>query len=84
MPSVRRSVGFGPVSFPASIARTDELSTMARARSNWPRRRSSASSVSLMRCQGALQKNGKLCTLATGDRRKSNPEAPLNGVPSIG
>lgn len=37
--------------FPASIARTDELSTMARARSSWPRRRSSASSVSWMRCQ---------------------------------
>lgn len=37
--------------FPASIARTDELSTMARARSSWPRRRSSASSVSWIRCQ---------------------------------
>ncbi len=37
--------------FPASIARTDELSTMARAMSSWPRRRNSASSVSWMRCQ---------------------------------
>lgn len=37
--------------FPASIARTEELSTMARAMSSWPRRRNSASSVSWMRCQ---------------------------------
>lgn len=29
--------------FPASIARTEELSTMARAMSSWPRRRSSQS-----------------------------------------
>ena len=37
--------------FPASIARTEELSTMARAMSSWPRRRNSDSSVSWMRCQ---------------------------------
>lgn len=37
--------------FPASIARTDELSTSARERSISPRRRDSASSVSWMPCQ---------------------------------
>lgn len=37
--------------FPASMARTDELSTMARVKSISPRRRSSASSVSWIRCQ---------------------------------
>lgn len=37
--------------FPASMARTEELSTMARAMSSWPRRRNSASSISWMRCQ---------------------------------
>ncbi|AJY27267.1 hypothetical protein BTM_4058 [Burkholderia thailandensis 34] len=37
--------------FPASIARTEELSTIARAMSSWPRRRNSASSASWMRCQ---------------------------------
>ena len=37
--------------FPASMARTEELSTMARAISSWPRRRSSANSVPWMRCQ---------------------------------
>ena len=39
------------VFFPASIARTEELSTMTRAMSSWPLRRSSASNVSWMRCQ---------------------------------
>lgn len=39
------------VFFPASMARTEELSTMARAMSSWPRRRNSDSSVSWMRCQ---------------------------------
>src|SRR5450830_902200 len=37
--------------FPASMARIDELSTMARVKSILPRRRSSASSVSWIRCQ---------------------------------
>ncbi len=37
--------------FPANIARTEELSTMARAKSIWPRSRSSASSASCTRCQ---------------------------------
>lgn len=37
--------------FPANIARTDELSTMARARSTWPRSRNSASNASWIRCQ---------------------------------
>jgi len=37
--------------FPANIARTDELSTIARAKSTWPRSRNSASKVSWMRCQ---------------------------------
>lgn len=36
--------------FPPRSARTEELSTTARARSTWPRRRSSASSTSWMRC----------------------------------
>ena len=36
--------------FPANMARTEELSTMARAMSSGPRRRNSASSVSWMRC----------------------------------
>ena len=37
--------------FPASMARIDELSTMARVKSISPRRRSSASIVSWIRCQ---------------------------------
>jgi hypothetical protein len=36
--------------FPASTARIDELSTRTRVRSSWPRRRSSANSVSWTRC----------------------------------
>ena len=37
--------------FPADTARIEELSTMARSRSSWPRRRNSASNASWMRCQ---------------------------------
>jgi hypothetical protein len=54
--------------FPASIARTDELSTMARARSSWPRRRSSASNVSWMRCQTPASCH------ATSRRQQAVPE----------
>lgn len=36
--------------FPRCMARTDELSTMARAKSIWSRRRSSANSTSCKRC----------------------------------
>lgn len=43
--------GIGAGFFPASMARTDELSTMARVKSISPRRRNSASSVSWIRCQ---------------------------------
>jgi len=41
----------GACFFPAAIARIEELSTMARAISSCPRRRSSANSVSCIRCQ---------------------------------
>ncbi len=37
--------------FPRCMARTDELSTIARARSSWSRRRNSASSMSRKRCR---------------------------------
>lgn len=43
--------GIRAVFFPASMPRIDELSTMARVKSISPRRRSSASSVSWIRCQ---------------------------------
>src|SRR5450830_2108680 len=43
--------GIGASFFPASMARIDELSTMARVKSISPRRRSSASSISWIRCQ---------------------------------
>jgi hypothetical protein len=42
--------GTGSRFFPANMARTEELSTMARARSSWPRSRNSASNTSWIRC----------------------------------
>ena len=54
--------------FPASMARTEELSTMARAMSSWPRRRNSASSVSWMRCQTPASCH------ATSRRQQAVPE----------
>ena len=40
----------GACFFPAAMARIEELSTMARAKSSCPRRRSSANSASWIRC----------------------------------
>ena len=54
--------------FPASIARIDELSTSARDRSISPRRRSSASNVSWMRCQTPASCH------ATSRRQQAVPE----------
>lgn len=54
--------------FPANMARTEELSTMARAMSSWPRRRNSASSVSWMRCQTPASCH------ATNRRQQAVPE----------
>lgn len=42
--------GAGTRFFPANIARTEELSTMARAKSSWSRSRNSASNTRWMRC----------------------------------
>jgi len=54
--------------FPPRSARTDELSTTARAKSNWPRRRSSASSTSWMRCHTPA------CCQATNRRQQTVPD----------
>jgi hypothetical protein len=54
--------------FPASMARMDELSTMARVKSISPRRRSSASSISWIRCQTPA------CCHATSRRQQAVPE----------
>jgi hypothetical protein len=54
--------------FPASIARIDELSTSARDRSISPRRRSSASNISWMRCQTPASCH------ATSRRQQAAPE----------
>ncbi len=54
--------------FPASIARIDELSTSARDKSISPRRRSSASNVSWMRCQTPASCH------ATSRRQQAVPE----------
>jgi hypothetical protein len=54
--------------FPASTARIDELSTSARDKSISPRRRSSASSVSWMRCQTPASCH------ATSRRQQAVPE----------
>jgi hypothetical protein len=54
--------------FPANMARIDELSTMARVKSISPRRRSSASSVSWIRCQTPA-----FCQ-ATSRRQQAVPE----------
>ena len=60
--------GIGPGFFPASMARTDELSTSARVKSISPRRRSSASMVSWIRCQTPA-----FCQ-ATSRRQQAVPE----------
>ncbi len=54
--------------FPASMARIDELSTRARVKSISPRRRSSASSVSWIRCQTPA------CCHAASRRQQAVPE----------
>lgn len=54
--------------FPARTARIDELSTSARERSISPRRRSSASNASWMRCQTPA------CCHATSLRQQAVPE----------
>ncbi len=54
--------------FPANMARTEELSTMARAMSSWPRRRNSPSNVSWMRCQTPASCH------ATNHRQQAVPE----------
>lgn len=54
--------------FPASMARIDELSTRARVKSISPRRRSSASSVSWIRCQTPA------CCHAASRRQQAEPE----------
>jgi hypothetical protein len=60
--------GIGPGFFPASMARTDELSTSARVKSSSPRRRSSASMVSWIRCQTPASCH------ATSRRQEAVPE----------
>ena len=54
--------------FPPRNARTDALSTTVRARSSWPRRRSSASSTSWIRCHTPA-----LCH-ATSRRQQTVPD----------
>lgn len=54
--------------FPPRNARSDELSTMARARSSWPRRRSSASSTSWTR------RHTPACCHACSRRQQMVPE----------
>ena len=76
--------------FPASIARTEELSTMARAMSSCPRRRNSASSVSWMRCQtpASCQATSRRQhavpepqPISCGSRFQAMPERSTNTMP---
>ncbi len=60
--------GIGPGFFPANMARTEELSTSTRVKSSSPRRRSSASMVSWMRCQTPASCH------ATSRRQQAVPE----------
>src|SRR5580698_6309235 len=64
--------------FPASMARIDELSTMARVKSISPRRRSSASSVSWIRCQQAVPEPQPI---SCGSRFHAMPERSTNTMP---
>ena len=63
--------------FPANIARTDELSTIALAKSIWPRSRSSASSASCTRCQTPS------CCHCTSRRQHAVPEPQPISLGSI-
>jgi hypothetical protein len=76
--------------FPASMARTEELSTMARAISSWPRDRSSANSVSWMRCQTpaschATRRRQQAVPdpqpISCGSRFQAMPERSTNTMP---
>jgi len=76
--------------FPANMARIDELSTSARVRSISPRRRSSASSVSWMRChtlascQSASRRQQEVPEphpISCGNRFHAMPERSTNTMP---